>query len=986
MPQHFDSGIEPSVTTNLKDLPYYLFVPDGYDPSVKYPLVVMLHGAGEVNEKAVTGNPMKPVLSTFLSPEYRAKNPCFLLAPQLVDDVNGNMPSWYSYRVELNNLLTKITTDYNIDPARWYITGMSWGGFGTAAFLANWPDKWAAGAPLCGNASSRPNVKTPVWFFHASNDGTVDSRGSEENVYNMRAQRGNPIFSRFTTGGHDSWTPAYSNVRFWDWLLSQRLHVPGAGAIPQSSSQHPVTRILTAQVGSTLSLSGIADPGSDMTVTELAWFSDRIPVTTGTGSTSGSTPNRFFSSNNSFTAADVGKRLLISDDRTDSWNGYKVTVFHSPSEIQVDKSIVTGANVLTNRAYRLAPEGSSHFPKTFAANKQWQVTGIPLSTGSNTIGIVARTVSYKTGDGGNTWFGHGKITVNYAAPVSDTTPPTLLVDQAVAGVHLIETQASVITLSGTAGDAGGSVAVTWATDFNIQGTATMDGGAWTASNIPLSNGYNRVTITASDPSGNRSISVLEVQRNIPPVAAPDAYHVYAEGGGVLPVLENDSDPDGSPQILWISSFEQPSHGTLTRYGRALHYKPSPGYQGFDSFTYVVSDGFHTSQAEVDVTVVGRPTVYRDVIVEQDFESSTSVASYSQLAAPTSGQFNDLSAEPNSGGVSIEEGKLRFVHSGSTGSTNGAGFTRLTGMTGRKLVEVAFDIYVVNPVPATATQTVCTFQIGNYTSVTDYNSTPNQANTVQTIVFTSRNTQMGLRAGGSTAYWTDLAFGTPYRVLWVVNGDSVAREYPGPDGVLHTLDPKSGTIFVNDNLIQGNLPQTGYSGSVINGLRMAYAGTLGGVVFTIDNVRIAEVREHPVYSVGWIRAQANLAEDGSEDAADTAGDGVPDLLKYAFNMVADPGDILVPNVTTVDGNGVSGLPAFTLDPEGNFTIRYVRLKSHAAVGLSYSVLQSGDLSEWNPGVGTSSVTSLDADWERVDWTYTGDDWDKVFFRVGVDGAP
>jgi hypothetical protein len=205
-------------------------------------------------------------------------------------------------------------------------------------------------------------------------------------------------------------------------------------------------------------------------------------------------------------------------------------------------------------------------------------------------------------------------------------------------------------------------------------------------------------------------------------------------------------------------------------------------------------------------------------------------------------------------------------------------------------------------------------------------------------------------------------------------------------VLHTLDPKSGTIFVNDNLIQGNLPQTGYSGSVINGLRMAYAGTLGGVVFTIDNVRIAEVREHPVYSVGWIRAQANLAEDGSEDAADTAGDGVPDLLKYAFNMVADPGDILVPNVTTVDGNGVSGLPAFTLDPEGNFTIRYVRLKSHAAAGLSYSVLQSGDLSEWNPGVGTSSVTSLDADWERVDWTYTGDDWDKVFFRVGVDGAP
>jgi len=40
-------------------MPYRLFLPPGYDPAVRYPLVLFLHGAGECgvdNQRQIAGN------------------------------------------------------------------------------------------------------------------------------------------------------------------------------------------------------------------------------------------------------------------------------------------------------------------------------------------------------------------------------------------------------------------------------------------------------------------------------------------------------------------------------------------------------------------------------------------------------------------------------------------------------------------------------------------------------------------------------------------------------------------------------------------------------------------------------------------------------------------------------------------------------------------------------------------------------------------
>lgn len=85
-----------------------------------------------------------------------------------------------------------------------------------------------------------------------------------------------------------------------------------------------------------------------------------------------------------------------------------------------------------------------------------------------------------------------------------------------------------------------------------------------------------VTITSSGAAGNR-----------PPVAVNDRYLVRYEGDNPLPVLSNDSDPDGDP--LSIVSFTQPALGTITQSGNQLVYTGA-GKFTLQTITYTISDG------------------------------------------------------------------------------------------------------------------------------------------------------------------------------------------------------------------------------------------------------------------------------------------------------------------------------------------------------------------------------------------------------------
>jgi hypothetical protein len=91
--------------------------------------------------------------------------------------------------------------------------------------------------------------------------------------------------------------------------------------------------------------------------------------------------------------------------------------------------------------------------------------------------------------------------------------------------------------------------------------------------------------------------------NNAPVAVADSALTQPNKPVKVPVLGNDSDPDGDP--LEIVELGTPSHGRLiaTKKTGIATYKPNAGFTGTDSFTYTVSDGAGgTATAVVTVTV------------------------------------------------------------------------------------------------------------------------------------------------------------------------------------------------------------------------------------------------------------------------------------------------------------------------------------------------------------------------------------------------
>jgi hypothetical protein len=103
--------------------------------------------------------------------------------------------------------------------------------------------------------------------------------------------------------------------------------------------------------------------------------------------------------------------------------------------------------------------------------------------------------------------------------------------------------------------------------------------------------------------------------NAAPVANDDAASTRPGAAVLVPVLANDSDPDGDP--LSLAAVVMSGHGTVAVDAdqRRLRYVPQAGFVGRDSFAYAVSDGRGgVSAATVSVAVEaanGRPVARDD---------------------------------------------------------------------------------------------------------------------------------------------------------------------------------------------------------------------------------------------------------------------------------------------------------------------------------------------------------------------------------------
>jgi predicted peptidase len=214
-----------------KKLPYRLLLPDDYDKSKKYPLVLFLHGAGERGDDNEAQ--LKHGVPEFARDENRKKYPCILIAPQCPSKLK-----WADWTVnaplakeptEPNRLALElvdaIQKEYSVDPKRIYVTGLSMGGFGTWDLISRHPDKFAAAVPVCGGGD--PNqadkiARIPIWVFHGAQDNAVKVERSREMIEAIKKSRGMPKYTEYPKEGHASWVPAYKDAGMFKWLFEQK--------------------------------------------------------------------------------------------------------------------------------------------------------------------------------------------------------------------------------------------------------------------------------------------------------------------------------------------------------------------------------------------------------------------------------------------------------------------------------------------------------------------------------------------------------------------------------------------------------------------------------------------------------------------------------------------------------------------------------------------------------------------------------------------
>lgn len=194
--------------------PYLTYLPNDYLQK-KYPLVIFLHGS------SLVGNDLNK-LKQYGLPKEVEKGRSFdfiAVSPQCPSGKLWSSEDWFGPLYE--ELLEK----YPIDTNRVYLTGVSMGGGGVFDVAKDYPDAFAALAPLCAWASTTERIcnlkEIPIWTFHGTKDDVVPISQTESKVKALKDCQGNIEFTRLEGEGHSiHWLyEPESKYDIFAWLL-----------------------------------------------------------------------------------------------------------------------------------------------------------------------------------------------------------------------------------------------------------------------------------------------------------------------------------------------------------------------------------------------------------------------------------------------------------------------------------------------------------------------------------------------------------------------------------------------------------------------------------------------------------------------------------------------------------------------------------------------------------------------------------------------
>ncbi|UTA68142.1 alpha/beta hydrolase-fold protein [Emticicia sp. 21SJ11W-3] len=206
--------------------PYGLYLPKNYNPKKKYPLVVMLHGAGSNHRLALrrvfgksNAEGESDVEASRYFPEWKDVNYIVISAY-----ARGTMGYQGVAEKDVMDMLADAKKRFSIDENRTYLTGLSMGGGGTMWIGLSYPDIWAAIAPVCpappaGTLEMVPNaLNYPVYFFQGDQDPAVKVDSTRKWVQRFKDAGAQVEYTEYPGVKHNSWENAYKDEFIFSWF------------------------------------------------------------------------------------------------------------------------------------------------------------------------------------------------------------------------------------------------------------------------------------------------------------------------------------------------------------------------------------------------------------------------------------------------------------------------------------------------------------------------------------------------------------------------------------------------------------------------------------------------------------------------------------------------------------------------------------------------------------------------------------------------
>lgn len=237
-----DTGfLDRVVKIGAENYRYQVYAPRDWNKGRKWPVILFLHGAGErgddglVQTEVGIGAAIRRHVDRF---------PAIVVMPQCR---KGQWWTQDAMQEQALKAFEQSVKEFNGDPERFYLTGLSMGGYGTWSIASKHPGKFAALVPICGgirpparvnipdaNQPTDPNVdpyaeaarkigKTPVWIFHGGADPVVPPDESRKMNEALKAAGGNVKYTEYEKVGHNSWDKAYAEPELMKWMLGLSL-------------------------------------------------------------------------------------------------------------------------------------------------------------------------------------------------------------------------------------------------------------------------------------------------------------------------------------------------------------------------------------------------------------------------------------------------------------------------------------------------------------------------------------------------------------------------------------------------------------------------------------------------------------------------------------------------------------------------------------------------------------------------------------------